>query len=99
MQIKVNNVEWRRLHNEELHSVYCSSNIVRVIKSRILRWAGHVARMEEGGSAFKILRLGTPSLKSLPEDLCSGILRPEKIHRFQPGLNPRTLDLEVSTLP
>ena len=36
------NREWRRLHNEELHSLYCSPNIVRVIKSRRLRWAGHV---------------------------------------------------------
>ena len=44
------------------------------------------------------LRLGTPSLKSFPEDLCSGFLRPEKIHRPQPDLNPRTLDLEGSTL-
>ena len=40
-----------------------------------------------------------PSLKSLPEDLCSGFLRPEKIHRPQSGLNPRTLDLEAITLP
>ena len=40
------NGEWRRLHNEELHSMYLSPNIVRVIKSRRLRWAGHVARME-----------------------------------------------------
>ena len=40
--------EWRRLHNEELHSFFRSPNIVRVIKSRRLRWAGHVARMEEG---------------------------------------------------
>ena len=47
--------EWRRLHNEELHSLYRSPNIVRLIKSRRLRWAGHVARMEEGRSAFKIL--------------------------------------------
>ena len=46
------NGEWRRLHNEELHSLYLSPNIVRVIKSRRLRWAGHVARMEEGSSAF-----------------------------------------------
>ena len=38
-----------------LHSLYCSSNIVRGIKSRRLRLAGHVARMEEGGSTFKIL--------------------------------------------
>ena len=45
------------------------------------------------------LRLGTLSLKSLPEDLCSGVLRPEKIHRPQLDLNPRTLDLEASTLP
>ena len=49
------NGEWRKLHNEELHSLYLSPNIVRVIKSRRLRWAGHVARMEEGRSAFKIL--------------------------------------------
>ena len=48
------NVEWRRLHNEELHSLYRSLNIVRVIKSRRLRWAGHVATMEEDMSAFKI---------------------------------------------
>jgi hypothetical protein len=38
---------WRKLHNDELHSLYSSLNIVRVIKSRI-RWAGHVARMREG---------------------------------------------------
>ena len=49
------NGEWRRLHNEELHSLYHSPNIVRVIKSRRLRWAGHVTRMGEGRSAFKIL--------------------------------------------
>ena len=49
------NEEWRRLHNGELHSLCHSPNIVRMIKSRILRWAGHVARMEEGRSAFKIL--------------------------------------------
>ena len=49
------NGQWRRLHNEELHSLYRSPNIVRVIKSRRLRWVGHVARMEEGRSAFKIL--------------------------------------------
>ena len=39
--------EWRRLHNEELNDFYSSPNIVRVIKSRIMRWAGHVARMGE----------------------------------------------------
>ena len=56
------NGEWRRIHNEELHSLYCSLNIVRVIKSRRLRWAGHVARIEEARSAFKILT-GKPAGK------------------------------------
>ena len=49
------NGEWRRLHNEELHSLYRSPNI-----SRRLRWAGHVARMEKGRTAFIILT-GTPT--------------------------------------
>ena len=55
-------MEWRRLHNEELHSLYRSPNIVRVIKSRRMRWAGHVVRMEEGRSSFKILT-GKPTGK------------------------------------
>ena len=49
------NGEWRRLHNEELHSLYHSPNIARVIKSKRLRLSEHVARMEEGRSVFKIL--------------------------------------------
>ena len=57
---RIANSEWRRLYNEELHSLYRSSNIVRVIKSRRFRWAGHVARLEEGRSVFKILT-GTPA--------------------------------------
>ena len=47
------NEEWRILHNEELHSSYRSPKIVRVINAR-LRCAGHVVRIEEGRSAFKI---------------------------------------------
>jgi flagellar motor switch protein FliM len=39
--------EWRKIHNEELNDLYCSPNIVRVIKSRIIRWAEHVARIGE----------------------------------------------------
>ena len=50
---KNENGEWRRLHNEKLHNLYHSPNIVRVIKR--LRWVGHVARMEEDRRAFKIL--------------------------------------------
>jgi hypothetical protein len=39
--------DWRKLHNEELHSLYSSPSIIRVAKSRIMRWAEHVARMEK----------------------------------------------------
>ena len=56
------NGEWRRLHNEELQGFYRSPNIVRVIKSRRFRAAGHVARMEEGRSGFKVLT-GKPTGK------------------------------------
>ena len=56
------NGKWRRLHNEELHSLYRSPNIVRVIKSRLLRKASRVTRMEEVRSAFKILT-GKPTGK------------------------------------
>ena len=48
------NGECRRLHNEEIHRLYRSPNIVRGIKNRRLRWAGHVRRMEEGRSGNKI---------------------------------------------
>ena len=51
-----------KAHNQELHSFYRSPNVVRVIKSRRLRWAGHVARMEKGRSAFKIVT-GKPTGK------------------------------------
>jgi hypothetical protein len=47
--------EWRRLHNEELNDLYSSPNIIWVIKSRRMRWAGHVARMGEGRGAYRIL--------------------------------------------
>ena len=49
----------------ELHSLYRSPNIVRVTKSRRLRWAGHVARMEEGGSGFKMLTATSAGKRAL----------------------------------
>jgi hypothetical protein len=50
------------LHNEELNDLYFSPNIVRVIKSRIMRWAGHVARMEERRGVYRVL-VGKPEGK------------------------------------
>jgi hypothetical protein len=54
--------EWRRLHNEELNDLYCSPNIVRVIKLRRMRWAGHVARMGEERGVYGVL-VGKPEGK------------------------------------
>jgi len=51
--------EWRKLHNEELNDLYCSHNIVRMIKSRRMRWARHVARMGERKSIYRVL-VGKP---------------------------------------
>ena len=51
--------EWRRLHNEELNDLYSSPNIVRVIKSRRMRWARYVARMGEERGVYRVL-LGKP---------------------------------------
>ena len=47
--------EWRRQHNEELNDLYCSPNIVRVIKWRRMRWAGHVARIAEERGVYRVL--------------------------------------------
>ena len=51
--------DWRRLHNEEINVLYCSPNIVRVIKSRRMRWAGHVARRGEERVVYRFL-VGKP---------------------------------------
>ena len=54
--------EWRRLHNEELNDPYSLHNIVRVVKSRRMRWAGHVARMGEDRGVHRVL-VGKPEGK------------------------------------
>jgi len=54
--------EWRRLRNEELNDLYCSPNIVLVIKSRRMRWAGHVALMGEERGVYRVL-VGKPEGK------------------------------------
>jgi sorting nexin-29 len=62
---------WRKLHNDELHSLYSSPNIVRVINSRRMRWAGHVARMGEE-RWLQGFRLGSPKGRDHWEDLAVG---------------------------
>jgi hypothetical protein len=56
--------EWRKLHNEELHNLYSFPDIIRHIKSRRMRWAGHVARMGEETKLYKVL-VGKPEGKRL----------------------------------
>jgi hypothetical protein len=54
--------EWRRLHTEELYDLYAWQNIIRVIKSRRMRWTGHVTRMEDRRGAYRVL-VGRPKGK------------------------------------
>jgi hypothetical protein len=55
-------VGWRKLHNEELRDLYSSPSIIKIIKSRRTRWAGHVARMREKRNAYRLL-VGKPEGK------------------------------------
>jgi hypothetical protein len=55
-------MQWRKLHKKELHDLYYSSSIIRIIKSRRMRWVGHVARMEEKRNAYRLL-VGKPEGK------------------------------------
>jgi hypothetical protein len=68
--------EWRKLHNEELHILYSSPNVIRQIKLRRMRWAGHVARMGEERKVYKVL-VGKPEGKRPLE-------RPR--HRWEDGI-------------
>ena len=54
--------EWRKLHNAELHALYSSPNIIMSFKSRRLRWAGHIAGMEQSRNAYRVL-VGKPEGK------------------------------------
>ncbi|KAJ4439058.1 hypothetical protein ANN_15014 [Periplaneta americana] len=59
IKMYLNGGEWRKLHNAELHALYSSPDIIRNIKSRRLRWAGHVAHMDESRNAYRVL-VGRP---------------------------------------
>jgi hypothetical protein len=60
-------VQWRKLHNGELHNLYLSSDIIRHIESRKTEWAGHMARMGEGRRVYSLL-VGKPEGKNYSED-------------------------------
>jgi hypothetical protein len=68
--------QWRNLHSEKLHNLYLSPDIIRQIKSRRMRWVGHMAHMEEGRSVYRVL-IGKPEGKSSLE-------RPR--HRLEDGI-------------
>jgi hypothetical protein len=57
--------EWRKVHSEELHNLYSSPDIISQVKSRRMRWAGHVARMGEERKVYKVL-VGKPEGKRTP---------------------------------
>jgi len=67
--------DWRKLHNEELNDLYCSPSIVCVIKSRIMKWVGHLTRVEEWGGVWRDW-LGKPE---------------EKDHLGNPGVDGRII--------
>ena len=89
--------EWRKLHNEELRDLYSLPNIVRVVKSRRMRWAGHVARMGEGRGVHRVLT-GKPEGKRLlgkPRRRSRIILR--WIFRKWEGMKPGWIWLRIGT--
>jgi hypothetical protein len=59
--------DWRKLNNEELHNLYSSPSIIRMIRSRRMKWAGHVARMGERRNAYRIM-VGKPEGRDHWED-------------------------------
>jgi hypothetical protein len=62
---------WRKLHNDELHNLYYSPNIIRAIKPRRMRWTRHVARLGKGRGVYRVL-VGKPEGKNHCEDLGVG---------------------------
>jgi hypothetical protein len=61
---------WRKLHNEELHNLYSSPSIIRMMKSRRMRWAGHVVRMGEKRNAYRILVEKPEGMRALGRPRC-----------------------------
>jgi hypothetical protein len=73
--------DWRKLQNEELHNLYCSPSIIRMIKSRRKRWEGHVARMREKRSACRILVRNPEGKRPLGKQRCRWVGNSERDFR------------------
>jgi hypothetical protein len=82
------NGSWRKLHNDELHSLYSSPKIFRVIKSRRMRWVGHVARMGEGRGVYRVL-VGKPEGKR-------PLGRPRRIWEYNIKMELREIGIDVA---
>jgi hypothetical protein len=65
--------KWRKLHKEELHQLYSSPSIIRIMKSRKMRWAGHVARMGEKKNAYRLLVGKTEGKRPLERPRCRSV--------------------------
>jgi hypothetical protein len=74
---------WRKLHNEELHNLYCSPSIIRIIKSRRMGWKWYVARMGEKRNAYRML-VGKPEGKR-------PLGRPRRRWEYNIRMNPREI--------
>jgi hypothetical protein len=77
---------WTKLHNDEIHSLYSSPNIVRVIKSRRMRWTGHVARRGERRGVYRVL-VGRPEGKRL-------LGRPRRRWEVSVKMDPREIGID-----
>jgi hypothetical protein len=77
---------WRKLHNEELHNLYSSPSIIRIIKSRRMRWAGHVAWMGEKRNVYRLLVRKPEGERPLGRPRC-GWMNNIKMDLLEIGLN------------
>jgi hypothetical protein len=88
---------WRKLHNVELNNLYSSPYIIRVMKSRRMRWAGHVARMGEKRNAYKLL-VGKPAGKGpLYQDIVGWIIRRWILERYGGVMRMELIWLRIGT--
>ena len=81
-EVKINKIngEWRKLHNAELHALYCSLKIIMNLNLRWLRWAGHVAYLEESRNVYRVL-VRTRVIQKCKQNFCGKIWGKERMSR------------------